>query len=531
MIINKNIHSLVFCITLHQPYFSATEKNVPDAWNNTLFPAMTDTYIPLLRMFDSLAKEKIPFRLNMLITPTLCSLLDDYIVQEQYTVWLENLIDLGTKELERTKDDNDLHSLTEIYVKNLKQVYSYFVGICQGTLLPKFAEYVNSGHIELMATSVEHCYLPHFVSLDEVLNAQIEAGMIAHRNFFGFVPDGFWLPLMGYADGLEKSIQKYGFSYTILDTHGFLFANPAPQSGIFSPLRCKNSLAIFTRDYNSWTEIFGSTGFMHNSVYRDPHRDIGFESAMADLPLFFQKDQARYATGFKYWARKGSDVLYDIDVAQKQTELDSTSFVDAKVAKLTAASNALEGKAVSLVCTLDGQDLGQNWYEGINWLSQVFRKIAQQEGLKCEVCSELLEDRFTLQKTEFFMSATEGSGYGENLLDNTNSWMLRYGRKSIERMIDLAERFPDDSGLKERALNLAARQVLFAISSDWPKMIHDGVNAEQAENLFTQSILDFSTIFDSLGANCISTEWLTQTEKEYPFFPWINYRIFCKKVR
>lgn len=530
MMKNKNKHSLALCITLHQPHFSATGKNIPDTWNSTLFPAMTDTYIPLLQMFDRITAENIPFRINLLITPTLCSLLDDYIVQEQYTQWLENLITLGENELVRTKDDTPLYNLVESYLENLTQIHSYFVGTCQGSILPKFAEYAKSGNIELMATTVEQCYLPHYINLNEVVDAQIEAGMISHRNFFGLVPDGFWLPSMGYADGLAVNIHKYGFNYTILDTHGFLFANPPPQAGIFSPLRCKNTLAVFARDYSSWTELFGAKGFMHNSAYRNQNRDIGFELPEADLHLLLKKDQARYATGFKYWAQKKAAILYNINAAQKQIELDATTFVDEKLAKLTAASNVLDGKSVSLVCTFDGQDLGQNWHEGINWLYQVFRKIAQQDDIACELCSELLEDRFNLQKTEFFMSAVEGSGYGENLLDNKNSWMFRYGRKSIERMVDLAERFPDDNGLKERALNLAARQILFSSSSDWPKMVHDGVNAEQAENLFTQSILDFSTIFDSLGANCINTEWLLQTEKKYPFFAWVNYRIFCKKV-
>ena len=32
-----------------------------------------------------------------------------------------------------------------------------------------------------------------------------------------------------------------------------------------------------------------------------------------------------------------------------------------------------------------------------------------------------------------------------------------------------------------------------------------------------------------LGANTISTEWLTRLEQEHPLFPWMNYRIFSKK--
>ena len=73
------------------------------------------------------------------------------------------------------------------------------------------------------------------------------------------------------------------------------------------------------------------------------------------------------------------------------------------------------------------------------------------------------------------MSAAEGSGYAENLLDKSNGWILRYALKAAERMVDLAERFSTDSGLKERCLNLAAKQLLVAQSADWPRMLNAGV--------------------------------------------------------
>ena len=127
------------------------------------------------------------------------------------------------------------------------------------------------------------------------------------------------------------------------------------------------------------------------------------------------------------------------------------------------------------------------------------------------------------------MSAAEGSGYAENLLDKSNGWILRYALKAAERMVDLAERFSADSGLKERCLNLAAKQVLVAQSADWPRMLNAGVNADYAAGVFKYCVRGFSAVYDSLGSNSISTEWLTRTEKDFPLFPWMNYRVFGKK--
>ena len=117
----------------------------------------------------------------------------------------------------------------------------------------------------------------------------------------------------------------------------------------------------------------------------------------------------------------------------------------------------------------------------------------------------------------------------ENMLENSNGWMLRYVRKASERMIDLTSRFKDDSGLKARSLNLAAKEILLAQSGDWPLMISEKTNPEYAEQRFKESVLAFTTVFDSLGSNSISTEWLTRMEKKHTLFPEMNYMVFSSK--
>ena len=107
--------------------------------------------------------------------------------------------------------------------------------------------------------------------------------------------------------------------------------------------------------------------------------------------------------------------------------------------------------------------------------------------------------------------------------------MIRYIQKATARMIDLAERFPTDSGLKQRLLNLGAKEVLLCQSSAWPKMIKDGVYPQFAEEEFKKTVLAFSQVFDSLGCSTVSTEWLTTIEKEHSIFQWLNYRVFSPK--
>ena len=94
----------------------------------------------------------------------------------------------------------------------------------------------------------------------------------------------------------------------------------------------------------------------------------------------------------------------------------------------------------------------------------------------------------------------------------------------------MANRFPSDTGLKARLLNLGAKELMLAQSCGWAKMIENGVFPDYAETRFKQSIIDFTAVFDALGSNTVSTEWLTNLELEHQVFPWMNYRIFSKKI-
>ena len=72
-------------------------------------------------------------------------------------------------------------------------------------------------------------------------------------------------------------------------------------------------------------------------------------------------------------------------------------------------------------------------------------------------------------------------------------------------MIELAERFPNDGGLKERTLNQAAREVLLAQAADWASIQHVGPSGPFARSVVEECIQNFTTIYDSLGSNYIST--------------------------
>ena len=492
--------------------------------NNVLFNAISDTYLPLLNMFADLEAEGIPFKINMCISPTLCEMLADPVIQQQYIEWLDKLISLGNDEIKKYPKDNTKKLLAVESLNKAIQNKRDFQEVLNQDILSKIEYYVRRGNIELLGTTATSIFLPHYSDLDEVIRAQIETGLQIHKKYFGIAPEGFYLPYLAYFPGLEFILRSYGFNYTILDSQSLLFAEPQPENGIFTPARCCNSLAVFGADNE------GIKKYTSNPVYKNKEKDVGYEADSEYLARHLGTEiKERVSTGFAYWQADG-ETLYDKDLAINEANAAAEDFLKSKNERLSKAQEIQPEKDLSLVCNIDGDLLGGTWHEGICWLEAVLRQNFAQNDIEFVFCSDIIKDnQFSLQRVKPYFSAAIGAGYGENMLENSNGWMLRYVRKASERMIDLTSRFKDDTGLKARSLNLAAKEVLLAQSGDWQLMISEKSTPDCAEQRFKESILAFSTVYDSLGSNSISTEWLTRMEKKHTLFPEMNYMVFSSK--
>ncbi|MCQ2613624.1 MAG: DUF1957 domain-containing protein [Treponemataceae bacterium] len=514
--------SLVMTIVAQEPFIRHVDQADENySKNEILFTAISQTYLPLLNMFADLEAEGIAFKVNMVISPVVCEMLSDPQIQLQYIEWQTKIVCLGEAEVERCKNDPDKLALAQLYLARAKRNLRDFQETLNQDILSKFIYFARRGNIEFLATSATPAFFPHYMDIPEAIQAQVETGLQFHKKYFGVAPEGFWLPNMGYAPALEWIIRPYGFNYTVLDTHGLLFGTPQPRNGIFSPARTRNSLVLFARDKENGLEC------ANTSVYRNQEADIGFECDDDYFKTNFGATNVRVGTGYRYSCKEDGKV-YSQEDALTQAVTDAENFVQNKVQKLEKAAMLCETDVCD-VCTYNIEDFGTNWYEGITFLEQVMRKVAFNEDIELALYSELIGQQFNLEKVEPFPSSSEGTGYGENLLDNANSWMLRYVRKACERMIDLAARFTDDTGLKERSLNLAAKEVLLAMSADWPRMVLGGDHPDYAEFRFKESVAAFSTVYESLGSNAISTEWLTRMEKQHNIFPEMNYHVFATK--
>ena len=500
------------------------------AQNDILFSAITNTYIPLLNMLSRFEAEGISFKAGLVLSPAVCTLLHDEEVLVQYEVYLDSLIELGKREVKRCASTENEQQAEE-HLAFIEQTKKDFTETYSRNLLSKFRHFAHNGFIELIATAATYAYLPHISDMSEALNAQVETGLYSHKYFFAEAGDGFYLPYLGWDKGFEWILRPYGINYTIVDSRALLFSNECPETGIFSPVRTRNSLVLFARDSDTPADICGDNGYMKNDVYRNQSHDIGFDLSRENLVPFISKNGARTQTGFKYWANSEEDefIPYVKEEALEQLKEDAEDFYSRKAEKLEQAASFMGEKDATLVCCIPADLLGQKWSEGLLWLEEVVRITAEKKELNFVLCRDLLAEQFTLPKIVPYPCSANGMGYGEDLLDSTNCSQIKYMRKATERIIDLTERFPAETSLKERLLNMAAKQVLLSQSGEWPLMIHDEILPDHVKELFKMQILSFTKVFDSLASNTVSTEWLTSVEKRSSIFPWLNYRIFATK--
>ena len=527
--------NIAFIIKTSQDFIRTNEENPLECDKlklNSFFEAISDSYIPMLQMFERLKGEGVSFKVGLVLPPVLCSMLEDEKIQKLYVDFLDKRIALGKKEMTRCKNDPKALEIINRTSEKNKELKKLFNDTYEKRLVPQFAKYQREGLIEILGTCATDVFMPYYADLPEALSAQVEMGLQSYKKCFGELPDGFYLPELGYTPGIEKIIRSYGYAYTILHSRSVLLTDNPPANGIFFPVRTDNSLAAYAADPYFDDDIYSEEGWSTNSVYRNENRDIGFELELKKLTPIMEEKAARCSTGYKYWQKDFSDdakVSYDIDAAYEQARQDALDFIQKRAELLGKAEECVNNADfVVSVCCLDEDKIRKHWSEYLVWLENIIRK-AQESGLSLVSCKEILPKPSSLDRIEPYYSAGTGDGYGENLLSSRNCWMMRYVRKATERMVDLAERFPSDTGLKTRLLNIGALELLLAQSSSLAKMIDEGEDAEYAERRFRLAINAFTVVFDALGSNTVSTEWLTKLELMDNLFPWINYKIFSIK--
>ncbi len=94
------------------------ERFLEEDW---LFEAISETYLPLLRTFNRLKSDSIPFRLTLSMSPTLAAMLSDELLQDRYIKHCNRMLELADSEIIRTSGQRDLWEIAYMYRRLIQE--------------------------------------------------------------------------------------------------------------------------------------------------------------------------------------------------------------------------------------------------------------------------------------------------------------------------------------------------------------------------------------------------------------------------
>src|SRR6266568_2742095 len=100
------------------------ERFLEESW---LFEAITESYIPLLQLLENWEQDSLNVRITLTLSPTLCSMLLDPLLQERYVHRLDELVELAEKELRRTRWEKQLQELAAFYHSRLLATRDFYL--------------------------------------------------------------------------------------------------------------------------------------------------------------------------------------------------------------------------------------------------------------------------------------------------------------------------------------------------------------------------------------------------------------------
>src|SRR5262249_45314593 len=386
------------CLVLHAhlPFVRHPEWDdfLEEDW---LYEAITETYIPLLDVFDSLERDGVDWRLTMSISPTLAAMLADPLLQYRYLRHLDNLQALAAKEVERTRWQPEFHALAQMYHRPFGRCREVFVNQYGNNILAGFRRFFDAGKLELITCAATHGFMPLMILNDNARPAQIEVGCHEFERHFGRRPKGIWLPECGYAPGVDEQLRDAGLSYFFMDTHGILFAEPRPRFGVYAPIICpKSGVAALGRDTESSKQVWSAVeGYPGDFNYRDFYRDVGFDLDYEYVQPHLHKTGTRSLLGIKYYkitGRTDDKLPYEPAPALEKAAEHAGNFLFNREKQVEWLSGSMAGRPALIVAPYDAELFGHWWFEGPDWINLLLRKMHyDQQTVKAVTVPEYLD--------------------------------------------------------------------------------------------------------------------------------------------
>ncbi len=521
---------LAMVLHAHLPYVRHPEYNdfLEEDW---LYEAITETYIPLLNMFEKLTNEGIEWKITMTMSGTLVNMLSDNLLQERYIRHLNKIIDFTEKEVMRLQFQPEFLRTAVHNEEFFKRARYYFEEKYQRNIVNGFKKFQDMGFLEVIPVTATHGFLPLMKDYPEAVNAQVEMAKIDYERCFGREPRGIWLAECAYYPGQDAYLAKHGIRYFLVDSHGVLFGDPRPVYGIYAPVYTKNGVAAFGRDIESSEQVWSAQiGYPGDGTYREFHKDAAFDLDYEYVKPYLHEDGVRRNMGIKYYAITDKNAVekmpYNPDAAMARAREHAENFIFNRGKQVDYLKSLMGDRNPIIVSPYDAELYGHWWYEGPEFLEGIFRAMAKQDIVKPITPFEYLKQYPKNQVITPAESSWGANGYYDVWVDGSNHHIYRHLHKGAERMIELANMHENAEGLTLRALNQSARELMMAQTSCWPFIMFTGTMVGYAEKKIRDHLNRLYKLYFDIKNNTIDEFWLKEIEYRDNIFPIIDYKIY-----
>ncbi len=493
----------------HLPYYR--KAGMWPFGEENLYEAIAETYLPLLTVLERLAADGLMARFTIGITPILAEQLADPYLQAGFEDYALRRTMAADRDLQRFATGDPRRELASEYRQWYATQLARFRERYDRNVLKGFRDLQDQGAIELITSAATHGFSP-LLDRDSSLHAQFHVGVTTFRKHFGRAPRGIWLPECAYRPAengrpaIETFLEEEGLRFFVVDTHavegsqvagwrpGFgpyaAIQAPAgpqvPQTGLstFRPYTLEgSSVSVVARNQRAGYQVWSAEhGYPGDPLYREFHK---------------KDDQS----GLQYWRLSGKGVdlaakeVYDPRAALQRVREHGRHYAE-MLACMLREYQLHHNRVGVLAIPFDTELFGHWWFEGVEWLEQVVRALAEQPDIALATVSEALEQAPSEVSIRMPESTWGAGGHYWVWNNEAVTWMWPVIHERERVMEDLVERFDGvDEPSVQRALKQLGRELLLLQSSDWPFLVTTG----QAKDYAIERFREHQTRFDVLA--------------------------------
>jgi len=517
-----------FVLTLHSHLPYVLNHGRWPHGSDWLCEAAVDTYLPLLEVLDALAAENVPAPMTIGVTPILAAQLSHRTFGTELSAFFtQRLAACDEADLAfAATDDEELIPLVGYWRERYRRLRRLFER-CNGDLVGALGRHAGLGRIELLSSAATHGFLP-LLAREESIALQLAMGRAEHARLFGRQPDGCWAPECAYRPrgdwhpdpaapfipgrpGIEEHLGAQRYRFFFVDSH---LAEAGRPLGLYREGGRPDGLLLVDEDataapalrspYRTYEVSRRGGGRPVAAFVRDPESTRQVWSRHGGFPgdgNYLEFHKIRYPGGLKLWRVTHPDADLGLKEPYEPNAARARAWGHAGHLHWLLRNRAhasAGGRESVIVAPFDTELFGHWWYEGVDFLADLYRRLAMTPGAPS---GRTASQHLAAHPPEAGIALATGS-WGAN--GDFSMWLNSATRWTWIRLWQLEERFwsaapgalaDPESGA---VLAQAARELLLLQSSDWQFILSTGAAGDYATQRFNGHAEALASLLEAL---------------------------------